>query len=104
MSRQSARPRSYTGYTLREVREDQILELADSSYAILTKQRRRGLVHLDLEANDGARTTLIGVPGARVRLGERASTTPIPGPGGGAANHATGTQDESSPAGSQRTA
>jgi hypothetical protein len=74
MSRQSAPPHSSVEYRLREVQEGQILKLADFSFAVLTKQRRHGLVHLDLEAADGAFATLIGIPGARVRLdGERAT-------------------------------
>ena len=65
----------FTKRRLREVLEGQILRLADSSFAVVAKHRRRRLVQLDLEADDGSRSTLIGVPGARVRL--REGTTPV---------------------------
>jgi hypothetical protein len=53
---------------LRDVREGQILALAGTSFAIVSKHRRHRLVHLDLEADDGSPATLIGVPRARFRL------------------------------------
>ena len=65
----------FTKRRLREVLEGQILRLADSSFAVVAKHRRRRLVQLDLEADDGSRSTLIGVSGARVRL--REGTTPV---------------------------
>ncbi len=52
---------------LREVVEGQVLRLANASFAVLAKHRRRRLVHLDLQAEDGVSATLIGVPGARVK-------------------------------------
>jgi len=63
-----AMPPTFVKRKLREVLEGQILRLADSSFAVVAKHRRRRLVHLDLEADDGSRSTLIGVPGARFRL------------------------------------
>lgn len=69
-------PQSFVEHKLREVLEGQILRLAGASFAIVAKHRRHRLVHLDLEADDGTRTTLIGVPGARFRLREEAAPTP----------------------------
>jgi hypothetical protein len=66
----------FVEHKLRDVLEGQILRLADASFAVVAKQRRRRLVHLDLEADDGSCATLIGVPGARVRLREEATQTP----------------------------
>jgi hypothetical protein len=70
-------PLSLVQYRLWEVREGQILRLAGSSFAVVAKHRRHRLVHLDLEADDGAHATLIGVPGALVRLGEKATPNPL---------------------------
>lgn len=69
-----AKPQRYFKYRLREVHESHVLRLADLSFAVLSKERRGSIVHLDLEATDGSRATLIGVSGARVSgLGLRSS-------------------------------
>ena len=61
-------PQSFNECKLRKVLEGQILRLADADFfAVVAKRRRDRLVHLDLEADDGTRVTLIGVPGARFR-------------------------------------
>ena len=69
-------PQPFVKHKLREVVEGQVLRLADDSFAVLGKRRRHRLVHLDLEADDGSRATLIGVPGARVRLRKESTPTP----------------------------
>lgn len=69
-------PQALVEFKLRDIRAGQVLRLADTSFAVVAQHRRHRLVHLDLEADDGAPATLIGIPGARVRLrGESA-----PGP------------------------
>jgi hypothetical protein len=65
----------FTEHKLRKVLEGQVLRLADTSFAVVARHRRHRLIHLDLEADDGSHSTLIGIPGARVRL--RESATPI---------------------------
>jgi hypothetical protein len=62
------KPRRTSKHRLREVHEGNVLRLADMSFAVVSTELRRSTVHLDLEAADGSRTTLIGVPGARVSL------------------------------------
>lgn len=69
-------PQPLVQYKLREIREGQVLRLADSSFAVVAKHRRHRLVHLDLESDDGAHASLIGIPGARVRLCEEATPGP----------------------------
>lgn len=71
MSKQSTGRHPFVEHSLREVREGHILNLAGSRFAVLAKERRRRLVLLDLEAEDGGHASLIGVPAARVRLRER---------------------------------
>lgn len=63
----------FAKHKLREVIEGQSLRLADTSFAVVAKHRRHRLIHLDLEADDGSLSTLIGVPGARVSLCEVAA-------------------------------
>jgi hypothetical protein len=70
MSNKSAHRKSFVGRKLREVREGQILKLAGARFAVVATQRQPRLIQLDLEAEDGAPATLLGVPGARVRLHE----------------------------------
>ena len=62
---------------LREVAEGQVLRLAGSNFAVVGRRQQRRLIHLDLEAEDGAPATLIGVPGARFRLHEQTATRPL---------------------------
>jgi hypothetical protein len=66
-------PPAVTTQKLREVFEGQVLRLADTSFAVLARHRRHHLIHLDLEADDGSHSTLIGIPGALVRLRETAT-------------------------------
>jgi hypothetical protein len=66
----------FVKYRLRDVLEGQVLRLAGSNFSVVAKRRRDRLVHLDLEADDQASATLIGVPGARVRLREDTLATP----------------------------
>lgn len=80
MSKQSEGRYLFVEHSLREVREGQVLKLAGSRFAVLAKERRRRLVHLDLKAEDGGRATLIGVPGARVTLRERKGKRPVADP------------------------
>jgi hypothetical protein len=61
---------------LGELREGQVLRLADDSFAVVAAQRGGRLVQLELETEDGEQATLIGVPGARFRLHDE--TTPRP--------------------------
>lgn len=63
-------PQPFIKRRLREVHERQVLRLADSSFTIRSKELHRRLVHLDREADDGSRTTLIGVPSALISLCE----------------------------------
>jgi hypothetical protein len=63
-------PQPFVEHRLRDVLEGQVLRLADASFAVAAKHRRHRLVHLELEADDGTRATLIGIPGARFRRRE----------------------------------
>lgn len=63
-------PQPFLECELRQAHEGQVLRVAGESFAVVAKYRRRRVVHLDLEAGDGAHATLIGVPRARVRLRE----------------------------------
>jgi len=63
-------------YKLRDVLEGHVLRLADSNFSVVAKHRHDRLVHLDLEADDRASATLIGLPGARVRLLEDPLASP----------------------------
>lgn len=79
MSKKSAGHDSFLEHSLREVREGQVLKLAGSHFTVLTQERRHRLVHLNLEAEGGGQATLIGVPGARVRLREGMRMAHSPG-------------------------
>lgn len=77
MSKQSAGRNAFVEHRLRDVRKGQVLKLGGSPFAVLAQERRKRLVQLDLKAEDGALTTLIGVRRARVRL--RNGTETLPG-------------------------
>ncbi|MFE4229336.1 hypothetical protein ACFRJ8_15785 [Arthrobacter sp. NPDC056886] len=66
----------FVKYRLRDVLEGQVLRLAGTNFSVVAKRRRDRLVHLDLESDDQASATLIGIPGARVRLREDTSAAP----------------------------
>jgi hypothetical protein len=66
----------FVKYRLRDVLEGQVLLLAGANFSVVAKHRRDRLVHLDLQADDKASATLIGMPGARVRLREDTSAAP----------------------------
>lgn len=70
-------PQSFLECELRQAREGQVLRVAGESFAVVATYRRRRVVHLDLEAEDGAHATLIGVPRARVRL-RKGAVPPLP--------------------------
>jgi hypothetical protein len=83
-------PRPFRACELRLAHEGQVLRVAGECFTVLAKGRRRRVVRLDLEAEDGAHATLIGVPQARVRLREgeaapfpRAPAAPAPADGSG---------------------
>ena len=84
MSTQSVSADFFVTCRLREVRGGQVLHLTGSRFAVLTKERRRRLVHLLREAEDGAHATLIGVPGARVGVFKAPPQIGLEVPGGGA--------------------
>jgi hypothetical protein len=69
-------PETLARCRLREIAEGQVLQLAGLSFAVVGRRQQQRLIHLDLEAEDGAPATLIGVPGARFRLHEQATTRP----------------------------
>jgi hypothetical protein len=77
-------PRPFRACELRLAHEGQALRVAGECFTVLAKGRRRRVVRLDLEAEDGAHATLIGVPQARVRLreGEAAPLPESPGSAG----------------------
>jgi hypothetical protein len=93
MSKKSAGQHSALEHSLREVREGQVLKLAGSRFTVLAQERRHRLVHLDLEAEGGGQATLIGVPGARVRLSEGMEMAPLYSPSDSATGPVTGVQD-----------
>lgn len=70
-------PETLARCRLRDIAEGQILRLAGSSFAVVGRRQEGPLIHLDLEAEDGAPATLIGVPGARFRLREQAAIRPL---------------------------
>ena len=63
-------------YRLRDVLQGHVLCLAGANFSVVAKRRQDRLVHLDLETDDKASATLIGMSGARVRLLEGTSATP----------------------------
>ena len=78
MSKKTAGHDWFLKHSLREVREGQVLTLAGSHFTVLAQERRHRLVHLNLEAEGGGQVTLIGVPGARIRLREGMRTAHSP--------------------------
>lgn len=77
---ETAIPQPLVKQRLRELREGQVLRLADDSFAVVATHRQRRLVHVYLESEDGASATLIGVPGARVRLCDMSAPWPLQRP------------------------
>lgn len=75
-------PQPFQERELRQAHEGHVLRVAGESFAVVAKYRQRRVVHLDLEAEDGAHATLIGVPRARIRLCEGAAP-PLPLSAGG---------------------
>ena len=63
-------------YKLRDVLQGHVLRLAGANFSVVAKRRQDRLVHLDLETDDKASATLIGMPGVRVRLLKGTSVTP----------------------------
>ena len=63
-------------YRLRHVLEGQVLRLGGANFSVVATHRQDRLVHLELETEDRASATLIGMPGARVRLLAGASAPP----------------------------
>jgi hypothetical protein len=83
MNKRSTHRRTFADHKLREVHEGQILKLAGTRYAVMATQRRRRMIHVDLEAEDGDPATLIGLPDARVKLHEGTDQGPLKAPVGG---------------------
>ncbi|SKC09570.1 hypothetical protein SAMN05660473_04129 [Arthrobacter sp. 49Tsu3.1M3] len=63
-------------YRLRHVFEGQVLRLGGVNFSVVATHRQDRLVHLELETEDQASATLIGRPGARVRLLAGAAAPP----------------------------
>lgn len=51
---------------LGKVRSGDTVRLGDSSFKVKSAERKGKLVQLELQAPDGGRSTLIGVPRARI--------------------------------------